>query len=257
MPSAASKAANARYMTELQRGANHTFAPELPEPPAHFQQPTLAGLLPPRRRALPGARVQSCEGCRQGKRACDRSETCSSLRDVRCEYIAAAPLRATIAGSAQRALNRVEITRLRAQVALLLRVLRITDAELQYLMRRADEPEPFVLPSPWAPVRWAAPVRRMSVLDPHDELPLPPVVEQREPPADEGPVEEPTAAEQEHVEPDRAPSEPAAPSPSPPAETRFMGKSEEPKAQTPKPKKVKAKATTPRRRSTRLQGGGV
>ncbi|GAA5899921.1 hypothetical protein JCM8208_005542 [Rhodotorula glutinis] len=214
MPSAASKAANARYFDELKRGAIHALAPELPIPPPQFHPPRppppVEGSSLPRRRRGPGpAKVQSCEACRISKRA--------QTRGIQCEYIAAGPLRAAIADSVRFASNRIEITRLRAQVALLLRVLRISDAELQHLMHRADQPEPFVLPSPWRPVRWAAPPRRSSALVAVDEEELPePVIDQHESAEEEGQAEE-GAVEEERVEAEEAVSKGTV-SPPPPRE---------------------------------------
>ncbi|KPV76276.1 uncharacterized protein RHOBADRAFT_42605 [Rhodotorula graminis WP1] len=234
MPSAASKAANARYFDELERGASHALASELPVPPAQFHPPRpppppADEPVVPKRRRGPGPprcdRSETCKTCVRPRPSPRPSSTFLTLsaflqqvRGIQCEYIAAAPLRAAIAGSVMFANNRIEITRLRAQVALLLRVLRISDAELQYLMHRADQPEPFVLPSPWRPVRWAAPARRSSALAAVDEeLPEPPV-EHHESDKEEEHAEE-AAVEESPVEADEAVSkETAAPPPEPEAD---------------------------------------
>ncbi|TNY24462.1 hypothetical protein DMC30DRAFT_413077 [Rhodotorula diobovata] len=52
--------------------------------------------------------------------------------------------------------NRREIVRLHAQIAVLVRVLRPSEAEMRVLMRRAMQPEPFGLRLPGFMVDWAA-----------------------------------------------------------------------------------------------------
>lgn len=138
-------------------------------------------------------------------------------------------------------------------------------------MRRADEPVPFVLPSPWRPVRWAAPPRRMSVPAQYDEQQLEPVVEQGEPDEDDRAAEKVTGeeerAEADAPEPEAAPSppgervdEPEEPAPAPQQDEEHEPEHEPSPAPTPKRKREREPEPEPepahepsRRRSQRFQ----
>ncbi|BGP38673.1 hypothetical protein JCM10450v2_002623 [Rhodotorula kratochvilovae] len=89
--------------------------------------------------------VQNCDACRTGRNKCDRLETCSEC--VRTSPACSNHTRADTHALAQ---NRLEIARLRAQVAILLRLARISAEDLPLLLHRAAQDEPVVLPVPRA-----------------------------------------------------------------------------------------------------------
>ncbi|CDR38242.1 RHTO0S03e06590g1_1 [Rhodotorula toruloides] len=88
-----------------------------------------------------GRIVQNCDGCREGRNRCDRLERCSEcrMRGRVCTYSAAGPSNAQI-GSRPFQQNQEEIARLKKQVDILARVLRLTEDELEALSLEAGGP---------------------------------------------------------------------------------------------------------------------
>ncbi|GAA6051977.1 hypothetical protein JCM3770_002993 [Rhodotorula araucariae] len=108
--------------------------------------------------------VQNCDACRMGRNKCDRLETCSECVGIAFAF--------TTSRTDSHALtqNRLEIARLKAQVAILLRVAHVTADELPRLLARVAQDDPVVLPVPRAPVPTA--VDRDEWDEPHSLMSL-------------------------------------------------------------------------------------